>query len=218
VNRRTENVQCNKTNTIFCIENQSLILKIIFLSSVKKHKNEFSPLNPDKHVSMKKIILSLFSLLIIMMMSKQSNAQNYQTALGLKFGGFESGVCFKYFATNTVSLEGDVGFRSGGAVFTGYYQVNMVAFNVPALKFYYGAGAHIGSEGGGTYQTFGGQVETYNSAHILLGVDGVIGLEYLIPKSPIAISIDLEPRAELASGPYFDLAPALGLKYAFGGK
>jgi hypothetical protein len=164
---------------------------------------------------MKKIIFSLFGLLTALLVSKNANAQNYTAAAGLKFGGYESGVSIKYFANTMVSLEGDLGIVSHGAVFTGYYQLNQVAFGVPELKFYYGAGAHIGSEGSGTYQTFGGQVETYNSAHILLGVDGVIGLEYVIPKSPIAVSVDLEPRAELASGPYFDLAPGLGLKYVF---
>jgi hypothetical protein len=42
-----------------------------------------------------------------------------------------------------------------------------------------------------------------------------LGLEYKIPTAPIAISLDLNPRAELATGPFFDIAPGLGLKYTF---
>ena len=168
---------------------------------------------------MKKSLLFLFILASALLVRKQASAQtsnpNYQTAVGLKFGGYEDGVSIKYFTNNAVSLEGDLGFRAHGVVFTGLYEFNQVAFGVPELKFYYGAGAHIGAEGSGVYQTIGGQNETYNTAHILLGVDGVLGLEYVIPKSPIAISVDLNPRAELASGPFFDLAPALGLKYTF---
>ena len=89
------------------------------------------------------------------------------------------------------------------------------AFNVPELKFYYGAGVHIGAIGSGVYQKYGGNDEVYNSGHILLGIDGVIGLEYIIPKSPIAVSLDLNPRVELATGPFLDLAPGLGIKYTF---
>jgi hypothetical protein len=49
----------------------------------------------------------------------------------------------------------------------------------------------------------------------LIGVDGVLGLEYVIPKSPIAVSLDLNPRVELAKEPFFDIAPGLGVKYTF---
>jgi hypothetical protein len=85
---------------------------------------------------------------------------------------------------------------------------------VPALKFYYGFGAHIGAVGKGEIDDFNG-AEYYNNNHILLGADGTVGLEYTFPNTPIAISLDLDPRIELASGPYFDLGPGIGLKYTF---
>jgi hypothetical protein len=164
---------------------------------------------------MKKILYSSFLLLFMLLISKQSNAQDYKTAVGLKFGGYENGPSIKFFPNNDVALEGVLGFRAHGVVITGLYEIHQEAFGVAGLKFYYGAGAHIGSEGAGVYQTFGGGNETYNSAHVLFGVDGVLGLEYKIPQAPIAISLDLNPRAELATGPFFDIAPGLGLKYAF---
>ncbi len=170
---------------------------------------------------MKKIISYSFILVAFLLISKQSNAQSsessdsYKTAVGLKFGGYENGVSIKYFTTNDIALEGILGFRDHGVVISGLYEINQEAFGVHELKFYYGAGAHIGAESAGVYQTFNGVNQTYNSSHILLGVDGVVGLEYLIPRSPVAISLDLNPRAELATGPFFDLAPGLGLKYTF---
>jgi hypothetical protein len=100
-------------------------------------------------------------------------------------------------------------------VITGLYEIHQEAFGVKELKFYYGAGAHIGAIGSGLYRRFNGDDEYYNSSHILLGVDGVLGLEYVIPQSPIAVSLDLNPRAELATGPFFDIAPGLGIKYTF---
>jgi|APCry1669192806_1035432.scaffolds.fasta_scaffold61499_1 hypothetical protein len=168
---------------------------------------------------MKKILFSLLISASILVISQHSNAQsgnsNYNTAIGLKFGGYENGIAAKYFTDPATAIEGVLGFRQHGVVITGLYEIHQEAFGVQELKFYYGAGAHIGAVGSGVYQRFNGSNETYNSGHILLGIDGVLGLEYLIPKSPIAISLDLNPRLELATGPFGDIAPGLGLKYTF---
>jgi len=167
---------------------------------------------------MKKIILFTAVLAAFLLFGKQSNAQqadNYQTAIGLKFGGYENGFSLKYFTNNSVALEGILGFRDHGVVITGLYEFHQEVFGLHELWFYYGAGAHIGAEGSGTYQTFDGSNQVYTGGHILLGVDGVLGLEYKIPEAPVAISLDVNPRAELATGPFFDIAPGLGLKYVF---
>ncbi|TSD67860.1 hypothetical protein FFF34_010865 [Inquilinus sp. KBS0705] len=164
---------------------------------------------------MKKIPLIALVLTCFLFASKRSLAQDYKTALGLKFGGFENGLSVKYFAQPNVAWEGVLGFRNHGVVLTGLYEIHQQAFDVPKLNFYYGFGAHLGSVGSGTYKRFNGDDRYYNESRILLGADAVLGLEYLIPDSPIAISLDLNPRLELATGPFFDLAPGLGLKYAF---
>jgi hypothetical protein len=170
---------------------------------------------------MKKVLLSLTVLTCLLIISNRSFAQqaqdgdSYKTAVGLKFGAYEDGVSVKWFATPSVSYEGLLGFRDHGVVVTGLYELNQEAFNVPALKFYYGFGAHIGAEGRGYYDRVDGGAEYYDNGHLLLGADGVIGLEYIIPKSPIAVSLDLNPRIELATGPFFDIGPGLGLKYTF---
>jgi hypothetical protein len=163
---------------------------------------------------MKKIILIAFIAFSTLFSANSVFAQSYQTALGLKFGGYENGLSIKYFMHKDVALEGILGIRSHGVVVTGLYEIHTEAFNVPELKFYYGGGAHIGSING-DYQRFGSDSQRYNNNTLLLGADGVIGLEYKIPNAPIAISLDLNPRLELATGPFFDIAPALGIKYTF---
>jgi hypothetical protein len=164
---------------------------------------------------MKKLITYSIILGSFLLISKQSNAQDYKTAVGLKFGGYENGFSVKYFVADFAALEGELGFRDHGVVITGLYEFHQEAFGVKELKFYYGAGAHIGAVGSGTYQTFDGNNKVYDSGHLLIGIDGIVGLEYIIPKSPIAVSLDLNPRIELATGPFIDLAPGLGLKYTF---
>lgn len=168
---------------------------------------------------MKKAIYSLFILGSLLLIGKNSQAQeykpNYQFALGLKFGGYENGISGKYFMTDATALEGLLGLRSHGLVVTGLYEINQKIGTIEGFRFYYGFGAHVGAVGAGVYKRFNGDDELYKSNQILLGADGVIGLEYVIPQSPIAVSLDLNPRIELATGPFFDIAPGLGIKYTF---
>jgi hypothetical protein len=164
---------------------------------------------------MKNTTYKLLIAATFMFAGLRSNAQDYKMAAGLKFGGFENGISGKYFIDANTAIEGLLGFRNSGLVVTGLYEIHQQAFNVPALKFYYGFGGHIGSVGQGTYRTFNGNDRIYTKPQLLLGGDGVVGLEYIIPESPIAVSLDLNPRVELVTGPYFDLAPGLGIKYVF---
>ncbi|QXV65373.1 hypothetical protein FPZ42_15570 [Mucilaginibacter achroorhodeus] len=164
---------------------------------------------------MKKILLSLIALCSFVLITSSVKAQDYKTAVGLKFGGYENGPSVKYFLNEGTAIEGVIGIRSHGVVFSGLYELHQQAFNTAGLKFYYGFGAHLGSVGSGVYKRFGGDDQVYNDSHILLGADGVLGLEYKIEQAPIAISLDLNPRVELATGPFFDVAPGLGVKYTF---
>jgi len=163
---------------------------------------------------MKKTALLLTITAFLMLFQLKANAQLYKSAAGLKFGGYENGISGKYFLNQTNALEGILGIRNHGLVITGLYEFHQSAFNVAELRWYYGGGAHIGAIGDGIYKRYGADDEYYNGG-ILLGADAVLGLEYLIPQSPIAISLDLNPRLELGRGPFFDLAPGLGIKYTF---
>lgn len=164
---------------------------------------------------MKKTLLSAIAICTLLLITGRLQAQDYKTAVGLKFGGYENGPSVKYFMDEGTALEGIIGLRSHGVVFSGFYELHQPAFNTSRLKFYYGFGAHLGSVGSGVYKRFGGDDKVYNDSHLLLGADGVLGLEYKIAEAPVAISLDLNPRVELATGPFFDVAPGLGLKYTF---
>ena len=164
---------------------------------------------------MKKATYILLTFVLFLFISKHADAQDYKIAAGLKFGGYENGISGKYFMDTTTAIEVIAGFRQHGLVITGLYEPHRPVFNIQRLKFYYGFGAHIGSVGKGTYRRFNGDDQTFNDTHLLLGADGVLGLEYLIPDAPIAVSLDLNPRIELATGPFIDIAPGLGIKYTF---
>lgn len=169
---------------------------------------------------MKKLTYILLLSAAFLFVGQTSKAQdynpNYTYAAGLKFGGYENGVAGKWFMDKTTSLEAFVGLRSPhGLVITGLYELNTQIADIQGFRFYYGAGAHIGAVGAGYYKRFNGDNQLYTSNHILLGIDGIIGLEYVIPQTPIAVSLDLNPRVEIATGPFVDVAPGLGIKYCF---
>lgn len=164
---------------------------------------------------MKKGIYYLVFTLVFTAFINSAKAQTYTWAAGLKFGGYENGISAKYFYAPQVAIEGVLGFRNQGVVITCLYEMYVSPFPVEELRLYYGGGAHIGAEGSGIYQTFGGRNEVYKNQTVLLGLDGVVGVEYQIPKAPIAVSLDLNPRIEVATGPFIDIAPGLGVKYTF---
>lgn len=161
---------------------------------------------------MKKSILLFFTIATLAITGLTAKAQDYQKAAGLKFGPYEIGPSFKYFMTQSTAVEGILGFRKGGAVLTGLYQIHVPVFDVDKLKFYYGAGGHLGAIGSGTYDD-GRHIYTNN--RLKIGLDALVGLEYLVPQSPVVIGVDLDPRIEFATGSVFDIAPALNLRYSF---
>ena len=89
---------------------------------------------------MKKTIYFIIAIAAFVITGKQARAQDnsYKTAVGLKFGGYEIGPSIKWFYDNNQALEGIFGFRSGGAVVTGLYEMHVPIFNVDKLNFYYG--------------------------------------------------------------------------------
>jgi hypothetical protein len=162
---------------------------------------------------MKKLILS--TLVVICITITASAQSNYKTGIGIRGGGYENGLTIKHFTNSSTAIEGIIGFRPGVVVITGLYEKHAVAFSEPSVNWYYGAGAHIGSINGGRYYRGYGKDRYYNDNVLLLGADGILGLEWKIPQIPFALSVDLHPRLELARGPFLDLEAAATLRYTF---
>ncbi|WDF56248.1 hypothetical protein [Mucilaginibacter sp. KACC 22063] len=161
---------------------------------------------------MKKGIYTLLTIGILAITGLNAKAQDYRTGVGVKFGPYEIGPSVKYFFDEKQAVEAILGFRNKGAVVTGLYEMHVPIFNVDKLKLFYGGGVHIGGIDKGYYND--GRTY-YDNRRLKFGFDGVVGVEYILPQTPISISVDLDPRLELATGTVFDVAPALGLKYTF---
>jgi len=117
------------------------------------------------------------------------SAQDYNTGVGLR-GGFESGLTIKHFVNRNSALEGLLTIRWQGFDVTGLYEIHYQAFEVDHLNWYFGGGAHLGGYNGNDLATWG----TYSA---LIGIDGILGIEYNFREAPINIGIDWNPRIDI---------------------
>jgi hypothetical protein len=127
----------------------------------------------------------LVSAIVLMMSIGAATAQNYKTALGVKF--YPGAVTLKHFISNKTALEGIGYFWNKGSRITGLYEIHSNIASVANLSWYIGPGAHIGfyssKYGGGSS----------------IGIDGVLGLDFKIPSAPINLSVDWQPSFEFGN-------------------
>lgn len=134
-----------------------------------------------------------FFILVITVfcLSGISKAQDYNTAIGLRAGLF-NGFTIKHFVSSDAAIEGLLSTRWGGFSLTGLYEIHANAFNTTGLNWYYGAGAHIGFWNGDK-ANWGNDDENYT----VIGLDGIIGMEYNIKEIPLNVSLDWKPALNL---------------------
>ena len=152
---------------------------------------------------MKKIIIAA---LLVFFAFTQSNAQDYYTGIGFR-GGLFNGLTVKHFVSQSNAIEGLLTSRWGGLQVAGLYEVHNQAFNTPGLNWYYGAGAHVG---------FWDSDNDHYDESTVIGIDGILGIEYSIPGAPINIGLDWKPELNLVGGyDHWGDGGALSIRYIF---
>jgi hypothetical protein len=152
----------------------------------------------------------LYTLIVILFFITGTKAQDYNTCIGLR-GGLASGLSVKHFLSETKAIEGIFDSRWHGFSLTGLYEIQDRAFNTDRLNWYYGAGGHIGFWDT-KYKTLGSNTGNYT----VIGIDGILGLEYNFKEIPINLSVDWKPALNLVgySGFWGD-GGALSIRYIF---
>ncbi|MFA9390119.1 MAG: hypothetical protein ACERKD_09945 [Prolixibacteraceae bacterium] len=156
---------------------------------------------------MKKIILTL---MVVFGLSSVNFAQDYNTGIGLR-AGFSNGLTIKHFIGSNTALEGLISSRWQGIEITGLYEIQNRIPNAERLNWYIGFGGHIGSYNGDK-ASWGDPGTSYT----VLGLDGIIGLEYNFIEVPFNISLDWKPEFNVFgySGFWGD-GGALSIRYIF---
>lgn len=158
-------------------------------------------------LTMKKTILSAIFIIFITFIGL---SQDYETGAGLRLG-FYNGLTIKHFISQRSALEGLLSTRWRGFEVTGLFEIHNQAFDIERLNWYYGFGGHIGFWNGDN--THWGEPGTN---YILIGLDGIIGIEYNFREVPINIGLDWKPVFNLTgySGFWGD-GGALSIRYTF---
>ncbi len=134
--------------------------------------------------------------------------QEYKTGIGFR-SGFSNGLSVKHFIETENAVEVIVATRWRGINVTGLYEMHQPAFNVDQLYWYYGGGAHIGFWNG-EYVDW----KDDNKSHTVIGVDGIIGLEYNLSSIPINFSLDWKPSMNFSGyGGFWGDGFALSARY-----
>lgn len=137
---------------------------------------------------MKRFVLTMFFTVIAVAISE---GQDYKTGLGLRLGP-DIGFTVKHSLNGRSAIEGLLTTRWHGFDITGLYEIHNRAFDTDNLKWFYGFGAHLGFYDG-DYVDWGRPGSTYN----VLGIDGILGLEYTFQDVPINLGLDFKPALNL---------------------
>ncbi|AKP50705.1 hypothetical protein [Cyclobacterium amurskyense] len=161
----------------------------------------------------KKVMFAAMAMILMYSVSNESKAQAYNTAVGLRLGS-SSGLSVKHFISQDAAIEGILHTRWRGLLLTGLYEVHKDIEDVSGLGWFYGGGAHLGSWNSGSNNPYWAG-NNYKGSTIL-GIDGIIGLDYVLEDLPLNFSLDFKPAINLINGGGFwgdDFA--LSVRYIF---
>lgn len=160
------------------------------------------------------------ALVALSFLSIAPQAKAQKLGLGVRLGGYTSGVSGKYYLNDNAAIEGIVGTSFGrrGVQITGLYQLHAPALGLPNLQWFYGAGAHVGSFERGYYYKHHHKHHNgpYKEKLTTVGLDGIVGLEYQITEIPFTIGLDFKPFIDVnGDGVFLFPDGALTIRYMF---
>lgn len=136
--------------------------------------------------------------------------QNYNTGVGLR-GGWFNGITAKHFIDRHAALEGIVSMRWSGFSITGLYEIQKPIPSVEGLSWFYGGGAHIGFWDGSKVDW-----DHKKDSFTVIGIDGIIGIEYTFEEIPLNLGIDWKPAFNLIGySSFWGDGGAFSIRYVF---
>jgi hypothetical protein len=156
-----------------------------------------------------KKILPAFLFIALLSVSKQSTAQDYKTALGIRLSTdaavINNSVSIKHFLNEKVAIEGFLSFRDPVAI-GGLLEVHKPLPSTEGLKWFYGAGVYLGFDS-----------DKAKASRNLMGAMGIVGLDYKFVNVPLNLSLDWKPELNIVDDINFEPA-AVGFtaRFTFG--
>jgi len=153
------------------------------------------------------ILTSILFAGILLQANSQSLGTSYTTAIGVKV--YPASLSVKHFVQQNNAIEGLLTFWESGNRLIGLYEIHGDINNAAGLKWYIGPGAHIGFWN----DTWKKNNPTRESG-MVVGVDGILGLDFKFKNVPLNMSIDWQPSFNLIGYQYFESGwGGLGIRY-----
>lgn len=164
---------------------------------------------------------TLTILILTILATNGAWSQNYKQAAGLRLGA-SGGITYRRLLGSDAAGEIMLLGQNHGTVLVFLFekQKPAILFDDLNLNFIYGAGAHIG----GTSHDYNCN-DPYNHDYyysgyntLQLGFDGFASFEYMIPRYPIALSLEAKPYFEFFDDHNFGIhlfQIAFGARYTF---
>jgi hypothetical protein len=164
----------------------------------------------------------IFTLIMIAMLAAgEAYSQNYQQAAGLRLGA-AGGITYRRYFDHNFGGEVMLVSQNHGTslAFLIEKQRPAVLFDDLNMNFIWGAGAHIGGASSDCHHDDPYNSDYYHTGYnsMQLGVDGFVSFEYLIPRYPIALSLEGKPYFEFFDDHNFGIhlfVIAFGARYTF---
>lgn len=149
----------------------------------------------------------LSTIILLLALSSTVFSQYYHKEIGIR-GGYSSGITFRINLEESTSYEAQMSYRQDGGIFTIFRQkhLEMGMDKGGNWEFLYGMGAHTGFYFTDSYRIF--YQEIYYGETIftpVFGVDGYVGIEYLLQHAPVSFGITYQPFMEISLRQLFSI-------------
>jgi hypothetical protein len=130
-------------------------------------------------------------------------SQDYKTGIGIRLGT-SAGISVKHSVAGNNYVEGILSspFNRGGFLVTGLYEWQN-ALPTKNLSWYFGVGGHLGIWRDNRYKDNFYYVNTRYKNYGVIGIDGILGIEYVFDNAPIGLGLDWKPYVNLLGNSEF---------------
>ncbi|HOO99925.1 MAG TPA: hypothetical protein PK766_10220 [Bacteroidales bacterium] len=153
-----------------------------------------------------------FVLVLLLVVALNVSGQPFKTAAGLRFG-FPYGISVKHFLDRDDAIEFVAAANLRGFIISALFENEHETGLEPRLYWYWGLGVHAGViDASRTPYLY--SREEY--AGPVIGVDALIGLEYVFRNIPLNLSFDILPSINLGGYTGWNgLNTAISVRYVF---
>lgn len=160
-----------------------------------------------------RVIIFLFLGLLI---SQVSFAQlSSKNAIGARFGS-ATGINYRYSLSDQRAVEGILTVQSN-SVFSRFRLIGLYEYHKPLgqnFSWYYGFGASVGSYKMKAFVDASGHHYDPKS-EFAMSIEGIVGVEYSIPSSPISVSFDAKPYLDFIQESSIKFVDPFGLSIRY---